>query len=92
MCSCLQGFEPRSPRDWAMMDMSSGCVRKQPLDCQNSTNGFLKIVRARLPDTWNSFVDHSFGLEECRAKCLMNCLCTGYANADIRAGGSGCIL
>ncbi|KAH7662010.1 Non-specific serine/threonine protein kinase protein [Dioscorea alata] len=92
MCSCLQGFEPRSPRDWAMMDMSSGCIRKQPLDCQNSTDGFLKIVRARLPDTWNSFVDHSFGLEECRAKCLMNCSCIGYASADMRAGGSGCIL
>ncbi|XP_039140365.1 G-type lectin S-receptor-like serine/threonine-protein kinase At4g27290 [Dioscorea cayenensis subsp. rotundata] len=71
------------------MDMSSGCVRKQPLDWQNSTNGFLKIVRARLPDTWNSFVDHSFGLEECRAKCLMNCLCTRYANADMRTGSSG---
>ncbi|KAM0952188.1 putative protein kinase RLK-Pelle-DLSV family [Dioscorea sansibarensis] len=92
MCRCLQGFKPRSPRDWDLMDGSDGCVRKQPLDCRNGTDGFWKMAAAQLPDTWSSFVDRSLGLEECKAKCLTNCSCTAYANADVRAGGSGCIL
>ncbi|KAJ0983020.1 hypothetical protein J5N97_011275 [Dioscorea zingiberensis] len=92
MCSCLQGFEPRSPRDWDMLDGSEGCVRKQPLDCRNGKDGFVKMVRTQLPDTWNSFVDPGIGLEECQSRCLMNCSCTAYANSDVRGGGSGCIL
>ncbi|KAJ0982950.1 hypothetical protein J5N97_011205 [Dioscorea zingiberensis] len=92
MCSCVQGFKPKSPTDWGLMDGTGGCVRKQPLDCQNRTDGFLKMTAAQLPDTWSSFVDRSMGLEECRARCLMNCSCTAYANADVRDGGSGCIL
>ncbi|KAH7662009.1 S-receptor-like serine/threonine-protein kinase protein [Dioscorea alata] len=92
MCRCLKGFKPRSPRDWDLLDGSDGCVRKEPLDCRNGTDGFWKMTAAQLPDTWSSFVDRSLGLDECKAKCLMNCSCTAYANADVRAGGSGCIL
>ncbi|KAJ0983022.1 hypothetical protein J5N97_011277 [Dioscorea zingiberensis] len=91
-CRCLQGFEPKSPGEWGLIDGSGGCVRKQPLDCQNRTDRFLKIAAAQLPDTWSSFVDRRMGLDECRARCLMNCSCTAYANADVRGGGSGCIL
>ncbi|KAJ0982947.1 hypothetical protein J5N97_011202 [Dioscorea zingiberensis] len=91
-CRCLQGFEPKSPGEWGLIDGSGGCVRKQPLDCQNGTDGFLKMAAAQLPDTWSSFVDRRMGLGECGARCLMNCSCTAYANADVRGGGSGCIL
>ncbi|XP_077245928.1 uncharacterized protein LOC143885616 [Tasmannia lanceolata] len=35
ICSCLQGFEPKSPKDWSLGDWSGGCVSRNPLNCQN---------------------------------------------------------
>ncbi|XP_035834671.1 G-type lectin S-receptor-like serine/threonine-protein kinase SD1-1 [Helianthus annuus] len=34
----------------------------------------------------------SMTLRECETACKANCTCTGYANLDIRNGGSGCLL
>ena len=31
-------------------------------------------------------------LEECKAKCWEKCFCTAFANSDITAGGTGCII
>ncbi|KAK1390420.1 Receptor-like serine/threonine-protein kinase [Heracleum sosnowskyi] len=90
-CGCLTGFVPRFPEKWKVADWSSGCIRKTKLDCAIKA-GFMKYSRVKLPDTRNSWYDMKINLEECKRLCLKNCNCTAYANADIRSGGSGCIL
>ncbi|KAM5586627.1 hypothetical protein ABKV19_005521 [Rosa sericea] len=90
ICACLQGFVPKSPKDWNSGNCSNGCVRKTPLTC--SEDGFLNFTRLKLPDTSSSWFDTSMSLEECKVLCSENCSCTAYANTDIRDGGSGCLL
>ncbi|XP_072955789.1 uncharacterized protein [Typha angustifolia] len=92
ICGCMQGFQPKSLNDWALRDYSGGCVRKTKLDCTNGTDGFAMVSGVKLPDTSSSTVDVSLSLEECKALCLKNCSCTGYATANISGSGSGCIL
>lgn len=86
MCQCLQGFEPKYPREW-----SNGCVRRTQLGCGVS-DGFLQYSNVKLPDTRYCWFNESMTLDECRVGCLKNCSCTAYANMDIRGGGSGCFL
>ncbi|EHA8589189.1 receptor-like serine/threonine-protein kinase SD1-8 [Cocos nucifera] len=90
ICSCLQGFKPRSPTNWDLREGKDGCTRMTVLDCQNGTDGFVIIKDVKLPDTSRSMVDRSMGLDACRATCLRNCSCTAYASANIN--GSGCII
>ncbi|XP_017702536.3 receptor-like serine/threonine-protein kinase SD1-8 [Phoenix dactylifera] len=90
ICDCLQGFEPKSPANWALRDGSGGCKRKTPLDCRNGTDGFLTVNDAKLPDTSSSTVDMSLNLDQCKAACLKNCSCTAYASAN--TSGDGCII
>ncbi|KAJ0983559.1 hypothetical protein J5N97_011814 [Dioscorea zingiberensis] len=92
MCSCLKGFTPKSPQEWALRDGSSGCVRRTELDCKNRTDGFMILTNAALPDTSNAIVHTNLSLNECHGTCLTNCSCTGYTSADIRGGGTGCII
>ncbi|XP_020272815.1 receptor-like serine/threonine-protein kinase SD1-8 isoform X2 [Asparagus officinalis] len=92
MCSCLQGFEPKSPANWALRYASDGCVRKTKLDCRNGTDGFVTVPQTLLPDTVNATVNRTMSLDECQAACLRNCSCTGFSSADIRGSGSGCII
>ncbi|KAJ0983480.1 hypothetical protein J5N97_011735 [Dioscorea zingiberensis] len=92
MCSCLKGFTPKSPQEWALRDGSSGCVRRTELDCKNRTDGFMILTNAALPDTSNAIVHTNLSLNECQGTCLTNCSCTGYTSADIRGGGTGCII
>ncbi|KAJ4763581.1 Serine/threonine-protein kinase [Rhynchospora pubera] len=92
VCSCFHGFEPRSPTGWYMRDTSQGCVRKTELDCANGGVGFNLVKGVKLPDTHNVTVDMTIDLDKCREKCLANCSCLAYSGADIRNGGSGCIL
>ncbi|KAF8408745.1 hypothetical protein HHK36_004813 [Tetracentron sinense] len=89
-CSCIPGFEPKSPRDWNMKDRSSGCVRKRESSC-GKVEGFVKLERLKLPDTSMSRVDRSLSLLECEKQCLSNCSCTAYSSADLNGGGSGCM-
>ncbi|GAV90577.1 LOW QUALITY PROTEIN: S_locus_glycop domain-containing protein/B_lectin domain-containing protein/Pkinase_Tyr domain-containing protein/PAN_2 domain-containing protein/DUF3403 domain-containing protein [Cephalotus follicularis] len=91
VCDCLEGFAPKSPRDWSFLDWTDGCVRNIPLDCEKG-DGFLKNTGIKLPDTSNSWVDTSMGLEGCKELCLKNCSCMAYANSDIRGAGSGCLM
>uniref|UniRef100_A0A6N2NBM0 Receptor-like serine/threonine-protein kinase n=1 Tax=Salix viminalis TaxID=40686 RepID=A0A6N2NBM0_SALVM len=91
VCSCLQGFEPKSPRDWSFLDWSAGCSRRTLLGCDKG-DGFLKHTGVKLPDTTQASVNKSIGLERCGELCSKNCSCTAYANSDVRGGGSGCIL
>ncbi|KAL6284241.1 hypothetical protein ACE6H2_015170 [Prunus campanulata] len=90
-CSCLQGFVPKSPREWNSNNTSLGCVPKTPLGCSNGDR-FQNFTRVKLPDTSSSWIDSTMSLEECEKMCLRNCSCTAYANLDINEGGSGCLL
>nr|XP_017216802.1 PREDICTED: uncharacterized protein LOC108194362 [Daucus carota subsp. sativus] len=90
-CGCLRGFVPKFPEKSKAVDWSSGCVRKAKLDC-NTEAGFMKYSGVKLPDTRHSWYDLKINLEQCETLCLKNCNCTAYADADIRSGGSGCIL
>ncbi|KAJ0983525.1 hypothetical protein J5N97_011780 [Dioscorea zingiberensis] len=92
ICDCIQGFKPKSPEKWVYRDAADGCVRKTQLDCKNGTDGFLVIPHTKLADTSNATVDASLSLEECKTVCLSGCVCTAYAPADVRNGGSGCII
>ena len=91
VCGCLKGFVPKFPKDWDMMDWSSGCIRLTPLDC-NGERMFQKYSEIKLPSTEQSWFNPSMNLKECEMLCMKNCSCTAYANSDIREGGSGCLL
>ncbi|KAL8127219.1 G-type lectin S-receptor-like serine/threonine-protein kinase At4g27290 [Apium graveolens] len=90
-CECLDGFEPKSQKEWDTADWSSGCVRKVQLSCADG-EGFVKYSGLILPDTQRSWFDKNMSLDECKRECLKNCACTAYANMDIRGSGSGCLL
>ncbi|KAM3237548.1 G-type lectin S-receptor-like serine/threonine-protein kinase [Capsicum chacoense] len=91
VCSCLDKFVPKDPRNWAVTNWSGGCVRRKPLNCQKG-DGFLKYSGIKLPDTQYSWFDASMTLHECKQTCLRNCSCMAYSDLDIRNGGSGCLL
>ncbi|XP_010424597.2 PREDICTED: S-locus-specific glycoprotein S13-like [Camelina sativa] len=91
MCVCIPGFMPNDPRAWELNDWSNGCVRRTELNCRRDM--FLGMTRMKLPDTKTAIVDRSIGEEkECRERCNMDCNCTAFANADLRQGGSGCLI
>ncbi|KAI3509918.1 hypothetical protein L1887_25443 [Cichorium endivia] len=93
-CSCLDEtrFVPRNQKNWEIADYSSGCERRTPLNCKNGTDGFIKYQNLKLPDTRTSWFNMTMTTKECEAKCLKNCSCMAYANTDITAEGSGCLL
>ncbi|XP_074574564.1 receptor-like serine/threonine-protein kinase SD1-8 [Curcuma longa] len=91
-CACLQGFHPRNPRNWELLDGSDGCVRTTTLACQNGTDGFWTQSGTKLPDTARATVNASLSLEQCRELCLRNCSCRAYAASNISDSGSGCII
>ncbi|XP_074581307.1 receptor-like serine/threonine-protein kinase SD1-8 [Curcuma longa] len=88
LCMCLQGFARRNNSDGL-----DGCVRTTALACVNGTDGFATQSSVKLPDTSTASVDWSaVSLEECKLRCLRNCSCTGYAQANVSGSGSGCVL
>ena len=92
-CSCLPGYDPVSPQDWALRDNSAGCGRKPGAlsMCGNNGEGFVKLESVKVPDASTAVVNWSLGLKECREECLRNCSCMAYGVADVRNGGSGCM-
>ena len=92
ICSCLQGFNRKSPQEWPLRDASSACERLTPLDCKNRTDGFMTITLAALPETSNAILYANISLNECRARCLSNCSCTAYATANVSGAGIGCVI
>ncbi|KAM4102032.1 hypothetical protein ACB094_05G192400 [Castanea mollissima] len=83
-CTCLPGYEPKSPKDWYLRDGSGGCVRKQPgfSMCGNG-EGFVKLTRLKGPDSFNAaWMDMSMSSSECEKACLSNCSCTASMNID----------
>ncbi|KAI3520125.1 hypothetical protein L1887_09349 [Cichorium endivia] len=90
-CSCVKGFEPKSPDEWNMADWSNGCQLQSPLDCKDRVT-FRKFIKMKFPDTRHSWYNKSMTLGECEIACRRNCSCTAYANLDVKNGGSGCLL
>ncbi|XP_076941217.1 G-type lectin S-receptor-like serine/threonine-protein kinase At4g27290 [Bidens hawaiensis] len=94
-CTCMHGFEPRNPEEWAASDWVSGCKHKKALNCghgSESDDVFWRVARVKVPDTRRSWYNVSMTLGECEIVCKRNCSCTGYMSLDIRNGGSGCLL
>ncbi|GLT76475.1 hypothetical protein SLA2020_481300 [Shorea laevis] len=90
VCKCPRGFEPKNLQAWNLRDGSDGCMRKTNLECMGDK--FLRLRNVKLPETTTAFVDRNISLKDCRDLCLKNCSCTAYANADIRNGGTGCVI
>ncbi|XP_065878007.1 G-type lectin S-receptor-like serine/threonine-protein kinase RKS1 [Euphorbia lathyris] len=94
-CSCLPGYEPRSPRDWYLRDASGGCVRKReessPI-CRHG-EGFLKVEDVKFPETSSvTWLRMNMSHLECEQECLRNCSCTAYASVDNDESGNGCLI
>jgi hypothetical protein len=90
MCTCVHGFDPASPRDWALRDSSGGCARRTRLNCAG--DGFLPLRGVKLPDTTNATEDAAITVDQCRQRCLANCSCLAYSASNIKGGQSGCII
>ncbi|KAJ0764175.1 putative non-specific serine/threonine protein kinase [Helianthus annuus] len=80
-CKCMAGFKPQVPDEWDRANGSSGCERKQDLDCM-SGSGFKRISGIVFPDTRRSWYNHSMTLEECELACRMKCNCVGPYPVD----------
>ncbi|KAK9936183.1 hypothetical protein M0R45_013040 [Rubus argutus] len=90
-CTCLPGYEPKSPQDWYLSDGSSGCVRKKGVSmCQNG-EGFVKVPLVKAPDSSIARVNMSLSLKECEEECFRNCSCMAYSSTNDRPGGIGCV-
>ncbi|BAT13150.1 G-type lectin S-receptor-like serine/threonine-protein kinase At2g19130 [Oryza sativa Japonica Group] len=83
-CDCMEGFSPKSPQDWELMDRTAGCFRNTPLDCssnRSSIDMFLAIGRGVLP-TNHKRVEDATTQSKCEEACLRNCSCIAYAYED----------
>ncbi|KAH7650875.1 Non-specific serine/threonine protein kinase protein [Dioscorea alata] len=70
ICSCLQGFKPKSPQEWPLMDAMPGCERLTELDCKNKSDGFMVVTLAALPETINASLYPNISQNECRGRCV----------------------
>ncbi|KAI3909839.1 hypothetical protein MKW92_050642 [Papaver armeniacum] len=90
ICSCLQGFEPKSKDEWSNGNWLGGCVRRTELQCHTNNNassstgevrkeldGFLKLDKMKVPDHVEWWESES--IEECEQECLNNCSCLAYS-------------
>ncbi|KAG4960543.1 hypothetical protein AAZV13_13G214200 [Glycine max] len=92
ICSCLNGYKPKNVEEWNRKNWTSGCVRSEPLQCGEHTNGskvskdgFLRLENIKVPD----FVRRlDYLKDECRAQCLESCSCVAYAYDS----GIGCMV
>nr|POE95529.1 g-type lectin s-receptor-like serine/threonine-protein kinase [Quercus suber] len=84
-CTCLPGFQPKSPSEWSLRNASSGCVRKrgQASICK-SGDGFVKVENVKLPDSSFARVDEKLSLKDCEQQCLENCSCAAYGGVDAK--------
>ncbi|KAJ4745347.1 Serine/threonine-protein kinase [Rhynchospora pubera] len=79
-CSCLDGFEPKSDKEWKAGIWSGGCVRWAALECQQnkSGDGYKTIPGTKLPD--HAVRVQNIGTSDtCRSYCSNNCSCNAYA-------------
>ncbi|KAM5578167.1 G-type lectin S-receptor-like serine/threonine-protein kinase [Rosa sericea] len=77
-CGCLEGFEPKFPKDWELEDHSNGCGRKTSFHCSDEGNSaFLVMENVTYPKSPDSLVVDN--IDKCRLACLRNCSCTAFA-------------
>jgi hypothetical protein len=93
-CTCLPGYEPKSPRDWYLKDGSKGCVKKQlEISMCGNGEGFVKVEHLKGPDTSNAtWMDMSMSSSECEQACLSNCSCTAFTSINIDGKGTSCLV
>ncbi|XP_059623679.1 G-type lectin S-receptor-like serine/threonine-protein kinase At1g11410 isoform X1 [Cornus florida] len=88
-CTCLPGFEPQAPQD-----LFKKCVEKEKSHAytcgKGGGEGFIKLTGVKIPDARISHLYKNVSLQECERECFNQCNCTGYASADVNAGGRGC--
>ncbi|KAJ3676297.1 hypothetical protein LUZ60_003709 [Juncus effusus] len=88
ICSCIQGFEAASEKDWESNDFNKGCVRKTNLQCGKRNiaqkDGFVKLTNVRLPGNLIRLLVS--GQKECESACLRNCSCMAYSY------NNGCLI
>ncbi|KAL6542896.1 hypothetical protein OROHE_010416 [Orobanche hederae] len=90
-CTCLPGFGPNNPTEWAAGNWSSGCARKIPLSCEfmnsgsRQQDGFFDLERMKFPNYTTWWLGPEY---ECRGRCLNNCSCIAYAYNS----GVGCMF
>ncbi|KAH0841454.1 hypothetical protein HID58_092207, partial [Brassica napus] len=58
----------------------------------NSGDRFLLLKKMKLPDTKMASFDRRINLKKCEERCLRDCTCTSFAAADVRNGGTGCVM
>ncbi|KDP36269.1 hypothetical protein JCGZ_09834 [Jatropha curcas] len=90
-CSCLDGFIPKSPKDWEKLVFSGGCVRRIPINCSDKVV-FLNHSGVIVPEESSCWYNKSVSVKECENLCSRNCSCTAYAHLDPRKGENGCLL
>uniref|UniRef100_A0A7N2MZC6 Receptor-like serine/threonine-protein kinase n=1 Tax=Quercus lobata TaxID=97700 RepID=A0A7N2MZC6_QUELO len=92
-CTCLPGYEPKSPKNWYHRDGSEGCVRKQlGLSMCGNGEGFVKVELLRGPDSYNAvWMNMSMSSSECEQACLRNCSCTAFVSINIDGKGTSCL-
>ena len=90
-CTCLPGYEPKSPRNWYLRDGSEGCVRKQSgMSMCGNGEGFVKVDHAKSPDSSNA-TWMNMSSSECKQACLSNCNCTAFFSMNIDHKGTRCL-
>ncbi|KAK4588044.1 hypothetical protein RGQ29_019150 [Quercus rubra] len=92
-CTCLPGYEPKSPKNWYHRDGSEGCVRKQlGLSMCGNGEGFMKVEHLKGPDSFNAvWMDMRLSSSECEQACLRNCSCTAFVSVNIDGNGTSCL-
>ncbi|GMY37019.1 G-type lectin S-receptor-like serine/threonine-protein kinase At4g27290 [Fagus crenata] len=87
VCQCLNGFTPKTPQEWKVLEWSGGCIRKTHLNCSSNV-GFRKFSGLKLPDSSEFFVNSIvMSSKECEDACLTNCSCVAYSRTE----ASGCV-
>ncbi|KAI9083674.1 hypothetical protein K1719_034375 [Acacia pycnantha] len=87
ICSCLRGFEPKNKQEWERQNWTSGCVRREPLQCErgkndsqtSKTDGFFMVENVKVPDDAQVLASYAENAADCQTSCLKNCSCIAYA-------------
>jgi len=83
-CTCMQGFNIRSPEDWILDDRTGGCLRNTPIDCitngsaSSSTDKFYSMTCVSLSQTAQK-IETAKSASDCAQACLDNCSCSAYS-------------
>ncbi|XP_016447527.2 G-type lectin S-receptor-like serine/threonine-protein kinase At1g11300 [Nicotiana tabacum] len=84
ICTCLQGFKPKSQEEWGKGNWTNGCIRKTALENERNNSNieqgkqdwFLRLQSMKVPD---SAIWVSLDEEDCESGCLRNFSCIAYS-------------